>query len=40
MTAAEAPPEPASAPAVAQAPVPVRSDDGSLQIGSLQESTQ
>ncbi|MFD4759524.1 Dyp-type peroxidase [Streptomyces sp. NPDC058439] len=40
MTAAEAPPEPASAPAVAQAPVPVRSDDGSLQIGSLQESAQ
>ncbi|MFE7044842.1 Dyp-type peroxidase [Streptomyces atratus] len=38
VTATETLPEPASAPAVAQAPV--RSDDGSLHIGSLQESAQ
>ncbi|MER5359546.1 Dyp-type peroxidase [Streptomyces sp. NPDC002785] len=36
----EALPEPTSAPAVAQAPAPLRSADGSLHIGSLQESAQ
>ncbi|MFD9604939.1 Dyp-type peroxidase [Streptomyces sp. NPDC059970] len=39
-TPTETLPEPASAPAAAPAPAPVRSDDGSLHIGSLQESAQ
>ncbi|MEV6164763.1 Dyp-type peroxidase [Streptomyces sp. NPDC052052] len=36
----EALPEPVSAPAETPAPVPARSTDGSLHIGSLQESAQ
>ncbi|WP_327371580.1 Dyp-type peroxidase [Streptomyces sp. NBC_01217] len=39
-TAAEALPAPASAPVAAQAPVPAGPGDGSLHIGSLQESAQ
>ncbi|MFB6712782.1 MULTISPECIES: Dyp-type peroxidase [unclassified Streptomyces] len=39
VTATETLPEPASAP-VARPPVPVRPDDGSLRIGSLQGSAQ
>ncbi|MFF9349187.1 Dyp-type peroxidase [Streptomyces sp. NPDC014734] len=38
VTAAEAPSEPAPVPALARAAAPDRPDDGSLRIGSLQES--